>query len=117
MAASRRGNAMAGEESRLYDAPEVCATYFFPQPHAPLPIVDRASPRDLHLPDDTRIGGYWCRPLAGAPTILYLHGNGERIADQLGHWPVWARQAGANIFFVDYPCLWSTHWRPSRASR
>jgi pimeloyl-ACP methyl ester carboxylesterase len=89
--------------SKLYDRPEVCATYFFPMPSDPLPRQDHAQPVDLALSDGTRIGAYWCRPLRGAPTMLYLHGNGECIADQLGHWPVWARDAGCNVLFVDYP--------------
>lgn len=89
--------------SKLYDRSEVCSTYFFPMPAAPLPDRDDARPVDLALPDGTRIGAYWCRPLQGAPTLLYLHGNGECIADQLGHWPAWARGAGCNVLFVDYP--------------
>jgi len=87
----------------LYDRPEVCSTYFFPQEAPPLPHDPHASPVALRLPDGTRIEGFRCRPLAGAPTILYLHGNGECIADQLGHWPAWAREAGANLFLLDWP--------------
>jgi pimeloyl-ACP methyl ester carboxylesterase len=102
---------------RIYDRPEVCRTYFFPQPGGPLPELDGAGPVALELPDGTAITGYWSRPLGGepaqrsqggvvsggAPTMLYLHGNGETISDQLPVWPDWAREAGANIFFVDYP--------------
>lgn len=102
--------------TKLYDRPEVCRTYFFPQPHRPLPRVDQASPLDLRFPDGTRIGCYWSRPIIGAPTILYLHGNGECIADQLDHWPDWARQAGANIFFVDYPGYASSDGEPTFTS-
>jgi len=89
--------------SKLYDRPEVCATYFFPMPSGSLPRHDHAEPVDLALPDGTPIGAYWCRPLPGAPTLLYLHGNGECIEHQLGHWPGWAREAGCNVLFVDYP--------------
>lgn len=87
----------------LYDRPEVSRTYFFPRPGPPLPATADAAPLPLSLPDGTRLGGYWSRPLPAAPTLLYLHGNGEIIADQLDVWPTWARQAGANIFFLDYP--------------
>jgi len=87
----------------LYDRPEVCSTYFFPQPGVPLPARAGAGPVALALPDGTPISAYAVRSLDGAPTLLYFHGNGETIADQLGHWPDWAREAGANIFFVDYP--------------
>jgi hypothetical protein len=106
---------MAGER-RLYDAPEVCGTYFFPQPSRPLPRSKDAGPLDLHLPDGTRMGCYWSHPLGGAPTILYLHGNGECIADQLDHWPDWARRAGANILFVDYPGYASSDGEPTLTS-
>ena len=75
-------------DDKLYDRPEICSTYFFPQPDAPLPRGDSAEPVGLALSDGTPIGGFWSRPLDGAPTLLYLHGNGERIADQLAgkHW-------------------------------
>jgi pimeloyl-ACP methyl ester carboxylesterase len=102
--------------TKLYDRPEICRTYFFPQPSRPLPRAEHAGPLDLHLANGTRIGGYWCRPLADAKTILYLHGNGECIADQLGHWPDWARRARANIFFVDYPGYASSDGEPTFSS-
>ncbi len=89
--------------SKLYDHPQISQTYFFPQPSGPLPKTADAQPVPLGLSDGTRIGGYWSRPLPKVPTILYLHGNGECIEHQLEHWPQWAREAGANIFFVDYP--------------
>ncbi len=101
---------------KIYDRPEICRTYFFPQPDRPLPVLVNAGPLDRQLPDGTRIGCYWSRPLEGAQTILYLHGNGERIADQLGHWPEWARQAGCNIFFVDYPGYASSDGDPTFTS-
>lgn len=102
--------------TKLYDRPEVSQTYFFPLPGGPLPHRPHAGPLDLNLPDSTRIGCYWCRPLEHAPTILYLHGNGECIAHQLDHWPQWARDAGANIFFVDYPGYASSDGLPSLSS-
>lgn len=94
---------MRGPTDRLYDHPEISARYFFPMSGPPLPITDEGAPLALALPDGTPIGGYWHRPLTDAPTILYTHGNGECIADQLGHWPMWAEAAGANILFLDYP--------------
>ncbi|MCK5801025.1 MAG: alpha/beta hydrolase [Deltaproteobacteria bacterium] len=102
--------------AKLYDRPEICRTYFFPQPARPLPTKDTAAPVDLHLPDGTRLGAYWSHPLDGAPTLLYVHGNGECIADQLHHWPDWARYAGANIFFVDYPGYASSDGKPTFTS-
>lgn len=99
--------------SPLYDLPLISHTYFFPMPGDPLPETASAGPVDLALADGTPIGGYWSRPLHHCPTILYLHGNGECIAHQLGHWPTWAAQAGANIFFVDYPGYASSAGEPS----
>ena len=97
----------------IYDRPEISAAYFFPRPCDPLPSTARAAPVDLCSDDGTRIGAYWCRPLDGAPTVLYFHGNGEIIADQLEHWPAWAEAAGANIFFVDYPGYATSDGSPS----
>ena len=94
---------MESQTQPLYDRPEICDTYFFPMPGGALPRGEGRAPVSLSLPDGTPLGGYWCRPLDGAPTMLYLHGNGECIGDQLDHWPRWAEGAGANIFFVDYP--------------
>lgn len=107
---------VADAMTKLCDRPGVCRTYFCPQPSWPLPTGEQAGPVNLHLSDGTRIGGYWSRPLAGAPTILYLHGNGECIADQLDHWPDWARKARANIFFVDYPGYASSDGEPTLTS-
>ena len=100
----------------LYDHPAICQTYFFPMPGGPLPAGPRSAPVPLNLPDGTAIGGYWARPLQRAPTLLYLHGNGECIADQLEHWPRWAEDAGANVFFVDYPGYASSRGVPSFTS-
>ena len=101
------------DSEKLYDRPEVSQTYFFPQPGGPLPRTGDAGPASLSLADGTPIGGYWSHPLKGAPTMLYLHGNGECIADQLDHWPTWAAEAGLNIFFVDYPGYASSDGLPS----
>ncbi len=98
---------------RIYDRPEISAAYFFPRPCDPLPRTEHAAPLDLRSDDGTRLGAYWCRPFEGATTMLYLHGNGEIIADQLEHWPRWAAAAGANILFVDYPGYATSDGSPS----
>ena len=98
-----QGSIQVTDKQPLYDDPGITGTYFFPMPGGPLPGQGRSGPVALSLPDGTAIGGYWCRELDGAPTMLYLHGNGECVGDQLNHWPHWAAEAGANIFFVDYP--------------
>ena len=103
--------------TKLYDLDQVCETYFFPQEAwRDLSPTDEAEPVKLSLADGTSIGGYWFHALADAPTILYFHGNGECIADQLDHWPVLALKAGANIFFVDYPGYASSDGIPTFSS-
>ena len=99
--------------SKRYDHPAICQAYFFPMPGGPLPRRERSEPVALRLADGTRIGAYWSHPLQRAPTLLYLHGNGECISDQLGHWPRWAAEVGANIFFVDYPGYATSQGRPA----
>ncbi len=87
---------------RLYDSPEVCRTYFFPQPGGPLPERADAGPVSLR----TAAGearGYWSRPHAGAPTLLHLHGNGECVSDVLPLWSYWATGLEHNLFLLDYP--------------
>ena len=103
-------------QDKLYDRPEVCDTYFFPMPGPDLPRSERAAPVDLSLPDGTRLGAYWSHPLDRAPAMLYLHGNGECIGDQLDHWPAWAAEAGANILLVDYPGYASSDGIPTFTS-
>ncbi len=104
------------DPEKLYDLPQVSGTYFFPMPGGSLPQTERAGPVGLALPDGTHIGGYWSRTVEGAPTMLYLHGNGECITDQLDVWPRWAAAAGANIFFVDYPGYASSRGLPTLTS-
>jgi len=101
---------------RPYDRPEVCRYYFFPQPGHPLGASDRGAPVALVLGDGTRVGGYWSHPLPAAPTLLYLHGNGERIVDQLSTWPDWARRAGANLLCLDYPGYATSEGTPTFSS-
>lgn len=101
---------------RPYDRPEVCRYYFFPQPGRPLHASEHGEPIALALTDGTRLGGYWAHPLASAPTLLYLHGNGERIVDQLPSWPDWARRAHANLFCLDYPGYATSDGAPTLSS-
>ena len=101
---------------KVYDHPAICGAYFFPLPSGPLPEAEGARVITLEAPDRPAVGGYFSSPLASAPTLLYFHGNGECIGDQLGHWPTWARHAGLNIFFVDYPGYATSLGSPSLSS-
>jgi pimeloyl-ACP methyl ester carboxylesterase len=96
--------------SELYDHPEVSRRLFFPVSGDPLPETGEVLRVAI---DGGSICACWCRPLAGAPTLLYLHGNGECISDQLRLWPLWARDCGCNICFVDYPGYGDSDGRPS----
>jgi pimeloyl-ACP methyl ester carboxylesterase len=100
----------------LYDRSDICRTYFFPQVGSPLPRTRDAGPVDLHLGDGARISAWLSRPIPGAPVLLYLHGNGECISDQLDRWPDWAREAGANLLLVDYPGYGQSEGEPTFSS-
>jgi len=101
----------------LYDREAVSQTYFFPHPGAPLPPPSKGGgPVALALPDGTQIAAYRHGPLDAAVTLLYLHGNGETISDQLDLWPAWARAAGAGVLFVDYPGYGASGGRPCLTS-
>ncbi|MBW2732612.1 MAG: hypothetical protein JRH20_09470 [Deltaproteobacteria bacterium] len=99
----------------IYDHPAISQRYFFPQmgpPPSPLP-----SGSSLHIDaEGLAIQGYEHHPFPGAPTALYFHGNGERIADQLENWPAWAEAAGINMLFVDYPGYGASAGDPSLSS-
>jgi pimeloyl-ACP methyl ester carboxylesterase len=98
-----RGDRGTAGEPPLYDRPAVSRAYFFPRPGAPLPKTADRTPVALRAGDGTRLGAYRVGRRRGAPALLYLHGNGEIIRDQLARWPAWAAEAGANLLLLDYP--------------
>jgi pimeloyl-ACP methyl ester carboxylesterase len=99
-----------------YDHPEVSRSYFFPRREAPLDRRGDAGPVELRLPSGERLGAYWSAPLAAAPVLLYLHGNGETVRDQVERWPRWARDAGANLLLLDYPGYGTSEGEPCLTS-
>lgn len=99
-----------------YDHPALSRAYFFPQPPCPLPLGVRAGPGWLEVAGVGRVSVYRARPLDAAPTLLYFHGNGERIDDQLERWPDWAQGAGLNSMYVDYPGYGLSEGSPSLSS-
>ena len=88
---------------QLYDHPALSARFFPPTSGAPLPVADSMRPVDLALADGTYVGGYWCGGLDRAPVLYLLLGRGELVAEEIARWPLWARDAGANLFMIDYP--------------
>lgn len=113
--ARRRDRDESGEPP-LYDRPPVSRAYFFPRPGGTLPVGEDRGPVDLYSREGTRLGAYRVGTREGAPTLLYLHGNGEIIRDQLGRWPAWARETGANLLLLDYPGYASSDGEPTLSS-
>jgi pimeloyl-ACP methyl ester carboxylesterase len=95
-----------------YEHPVIGQAYFFPT-IGPRPSGTHGG-EAIDLPDG--VVAYWHHPLPGAPTLLYFHGNGERIAHQLRDWPGWLEQLGVNGLFVDYPGYGASAGSPSLAS-
>jgi pimeloyl-ACP methyl ester carboxylesterase len=99
-----------------YDHPRISERYFFPL-RGPAPQRGpEQTPLRLTADESTEIAALWIHPLPAAPTLLYFHGNGEQIADQLDHWPGWARSAGLNLLLVDYPGYGASGGLPSLSS-
>ena len=103
-------------KSKSYDHPAINRRYFFPSSSSSLSADEQGGPLSIRWEGDSKLGCYWHRPLRAAPTLLYFHGNGESIADQLDRWPTWGSCAGANIFFLDYPGYATSSGRPSITS-
>ena len=99
--------------SPIYDHPEISRRYFFPQPATPLQEDENNRRVDLKLGDGTSLSAFAIQVCAGAPTLLILHGNGESMADQLEHWPLWAAAIGVNLFLLDYPGYADSEGEPS----
>lgn len=99
------------QDFRLLDRPEVLSFMFYPRPQAAPPP---AGARDLFV--DVAAGvAVHCRwhPLAaGAPAVLFFHGNGEVVADYDGLAPVY-RQYGMSLFVADYRGYGQSGGRPS----
>jgi pimeloyl-ACP methyl ester carboxylesterase len=111
---AREGDGMPGGElPPLYDRPQVSRAYFFPRPGRPLAREADRGPVVLRGGEGLLLGAYRVRSLPRAPVLLYLHGNGEIIRDQLPRWPEWARAAGANLLLLDYPGYATSEGEPS----
>jgi pimeloyl-ACP methyl ester carboxylesterase len=102
---SRRllGEQPSPRAGKLYDGHDVTTgRLFFPRRTPPLRGAQIKN-IDLALPGGETVRACWIQQRQHAPTLLYLYGNGETAADQLAHWPAWARRAGCNLMLVDYP--------------
>lgn len=93
-------------KAKSYDHLDISGRYFFAEAGHALQSQDHDHSIFIDQEFDNQkyaINIYWHRPFLDAPTLLYFHGNGERIIHQLDHWPEWTDALGINILFVDYP--------------
>ena len=84
------------------DVPEVLTRLFYPRPEfrafgSPTAATEVLIPVDPGV----AIGGRFYGAEAGAPTLLFFHGNGEIVADYEDLGPLYV-QRGLNFLAVDY---------------
>jgi hypothetical protein len=86
----------------LLDRPEVIGTLFYPRREIGVPKL-AAGVHTVRIPvaDGVEIGGKIFAATAGAPLILYFHGNGEIASDYDTIAPLYTR-IGITLFVVDY---------------
>lgn len=83
------------------DQPEVLATIFYPEKCAKTPLPDNAREIEIEVEDGIVIGCRFFVHDQASPTILYFHGNGEKVADYDTIGPMYTA-AGMNFLVVDY---------------
>jgi pimeloyl-ACP methyl ester carboxylesterase len=76
-------------------------------------VTQTARPVDVISPDGASIGGYLCMHKSGAPILLVLGDADEILADTLTQWEERSRDAGANLFMIDWPGYASSSGNPS----
>lgn len=99
----------------LFAAYGLQRSMLFPAPRPPrTPWLDGATLVTLQRGELHTVGLYAPAP-AGAPTVVYFHGNGEQLADVV---PVIAalRGRGIGVFAVEYPGYGLATGQPSEAS-
>jgi pimeloyl-ACP methyl ester carboxylesterase len=79
----------------IVDHPVVHARAFHPRPsdRSPDLVVDVG---------EAVLGCHVIAPYADAGYVLYFHGNGERAADYVEHWPDLFASMGVNVCFAEY---------------
>ena len=89
------GGAVFLLQRQLQYAPTHCA------PSSAEDGFDGANKVMLTTADAVRVVLWSAAAPAGCPTILYLHGNADEIAERPKRWSFW-RQAGFGVAFVSY---------------
>ena len=80
----------------ILDHPLVSSRYFFPRRES------FGSPYWVKAADGSRLACYYEKVNPGAVTVIYLHGNGEVVADYLPEFPEWFSEAGYNVLLAEY---------------
>ncbi|MBK8907604.1 MAG: alpha/beta hydrolase [Rhodospirillales bacterium] len=93
---------MTGRTLDVLDRPEVLAALFHPRRDGGLPRLGSGI-HTVRIPvdGDVHVGGRIFVARAGAPVILYFHGNGEIASDYDAIAPLYLRP-GLTLFVVDY---------------
>jgi uncharacterized protein len=83
------------------DQPEVLATIFFPEKCSRTALPDNAEDIDIEVQADVIIGCRFFIHDKSSPTILFFHGNGEKVCDYDEIGPMY-NASGMNFLVVDY---------------
>lgn len=99
------------QDFSLLDRPDVLSFMFYPRPDAS-PAPAGAQDIMVTVADNVAIHCRWHPLSAGAPAVLFFHGNGEVVADYDGLAPVY-HQYGMSLFAADYRGYGRSGGRPS----
>jgi pimeloyl-ACP methyl ester carboxylesterase len=80
----------------ILDHPLVASRYFFPR------AVSFPDPYWVTAADGSRLACAYHVVNPAAKTVVYLHGNGEVVADYLPEFPAWLSRAGYNLLLAEY---------------
>jgi pimeloyl-ACP methyl ester carboxylesterase len=92
----------------------VARSLTFPAPHARVWPKYAEAPLRIASPAGDVLAWYVPAP-AGAPTLLYFHGNGEQLADAIP-FGSWLREQGLGLLAVEYPGYAGAPGAPSEAT-
>ncbi|MGE3540126.1 MAG: alpha/beta hydrolase [Candidatus Tectimicrobiota bacterium] len=98
---------MSSGAPSLLDHPLIASRYFFPRQEA------FADPYWVEAADGSRLACYYQCVNPAAKTVVYLHGNGEIVADYLPSFPAWFTTAGYNILLAEYRGYGMSSGRPA----
>lgn len=108
--------AIAPRTYDVLDRPDVTSVLFYPRREAGVPRL-AAGAYTVRVPvaDGIHVGGKIFPAAAGAPVILYFHGNGEIASDYDTIAPAYTR-IGITLFVVDYRGYGTSDGTPSASA-